>query len=772
MEDINVNFVSKEVPVPPQQAEQKAHTVKRKKKQKQKQSRNEDKYLIRPLEDTKGDTSRDIFSATRFDELPICDKLKASLRENSYSLMTTIQQRAIPAILSNQYVLVKSETGSGKTFAYLIPILQRMYELSLKGETEIITRDKGAYALIFAPTRELAAQIYESCLKLTRRLSFIVCGALMGGESVKKEKSRLRKGLNIVIATPGRLLYHLKNTQAMAMPNLKFVVFDEADRMLDMGFEKDVKGCTDAIKEYLKEKFQNISVILAAATTGGRLTDLVQNIMSSYISVGFETDTDATVQVPSTIQQYYAIVPAMYKIHYLLAFLFCKHGSKIIVFLSTCQEVNYLHELLKSMNWNLLGREASKGGEEFKLFKNNVYKLHGDMEHSVRKEMFSGFNNAKSGILVSTDVAARGLDFQGVRWVVHYDMNREVKEYVNRIGRTARLNNEGKSLCILMEGEKGYVDRLRETGLNLKQIPDKAILANFQESAAKHLMPGVMKKGKDQAKGMLEGIRALLKTTIGKDNGLIKLAVGAYRSSISAFASRSLKDKKIFNYKELNFTDLAKGFGVAKEWATEDRKKRSMLQGLDKFSQGKSTEGNVEKGKARAGPEGSKIEQLAQKRAKKMEEVVKQISKKMAKSLDYQVFKLLLVPNIVPFTLNVPTNVKTTINNQINQCRFPQFRSPKRISARQSPRTAFIDQNNRSKVHYTWRFKLDGKEHCVELMVSYLTACRRVFQDGVMVFEKRMYLQQTKRKQAVCGIPVFTKYRRTCDNHKPAKGHI
>ena len=229
MEDISVNFVDEKRKLEEEKPveEDKVDTIKRKKKLHLKKAQVEDRYL-KSLEDTTEKAApRDIFSLTRFEELPICDKLKSSLKENSYSHMTLIQQRAIPAILSNQYVLVKSETGSGKTFAYLVPILQKLYELSIKQEGAQIKRDKGAYVLIFSPTRELATQIYESCLKLTKRLTFIVCGALMGGESVKREKARLRKGLNVIIATPGRLLYHLQHTTSMNLSNLQYIVCDK-----------------------------------------------------------------------------------------------------------------------------------------------------------------------------------------------------------------------------------------------------------------------------------------------------------------------------------------------------------------------------------------------------------------------------------------------------------------------------------------------------------------------------------------------------------------
>jgi len=617
MEDININFVTQPLPVSkspasPKVTRQRPDANRRKQKIKRKQMKAKTKLVA--LKDKKKDEVREIFSATKFSELPICDKLKASLSENSYTFMTLIQQRAIPTILSNQFVLVKSETGSGKTFAYLIPLLQKLYELS---EAEPISRDKGAYAIIFAPTRELAIQIYESCLKLTKRMAFVISGALMGGEAVKKEKARLRKGLNIIIATPGRLLYHLRNTQAMVMSNLRFLVFDEADRILDLGFEKEVKTCIGVIKDNTKDKFGTLSIILAAATTGGKLTDLVKSIMTDYIPVGFEVDTDSAVKVPSTIQQYYSIIPSKYKIHYLLSLLFSKQKSKLIVFFSTCQEVNYVYELIRKIDWNELGGEKRKHEEALSIFNKGIYKLHGNMQHSDRKVMFSEFNSTKTGVLVSTDIIARGLDFQGVRWIIHYDINNEIKEYVNRIGRTARLNTGGKSLCFLMEEEKGYIKKLKDIGLEFNSIPSEAILDNFT-----HAIPKYIK----QYKGMnvVGDIGGLIRTTIGKDKTMIQLALGAYKSSISSFAARSIKDKAIFNYKEINFGELAHGFGLAKEWVMENKKKRIMMEGYDKIVQG---------GKNKL--ESNKVEDIAEQKIKKMEEVIKKMNKGLANSLDY-----------------------------------------------------------------------------------------------------------------------------------------
>lgn len=149
----------------------------------------------------------DVFAGEKFIELPINDKLKEVLKINSFDELTNIQKNSIPVILQNQNVIVKSETGSGKTLAYLVPLLEYLSHHSLN--TEKISREKGTYCIIFSPTRELCAQIEIELKRLLKLFYYVVCGTIMGGEQVSKEKSRIRKGMTVMICTPGRFLYHL-----------------------------------------------------------------------------------------------------------------------------------------------------------------------------------------------------------------------------------------------------------------------------------------------------------------------------------------------------------------------------------------------------------------------------------------------------------------------------------------------------------------------------------------------------------------------------------
>lgn len=167
--------------------------------------------------------------------------------------MTSIQKKAIPQILNHKNVVLKSETGSGKTMAYLVPMIEKLYQYSVTKEK--IWRDQGVYALILSPTRELCCQIDLELQKLTKFFNFVVSTTIMGGENPKKEKARLRKGCTVLVCTPGRFLYHLENTASLKMDRLQHLIIDEADRMLDMGFEREMNACLEKIRKRIPEKF-------------------------------------------------------------------------------------------------------------------------------------------------------------------------------------------------------------------------------------------------------------------------------------------------------------------------------------------------------------------------------------------------------------------------------------------------------------------------------------------------------------------------------------
>lgn len=468
---------------------------------------------------------RDIISADDFNSLNIDPKLKQVLEQNGYRQLTNIQKASIPVILSSNNVLVKSETGSGKTLCYCVPLIDHLVKFAK--DVERITRDHGTYAIIFSPTRELCLQIENTLKKILKPFNYIVPGCLMGGEQVKKEKARLRKGINILICTPGRLLYHLNNTQSLKLDRLQYLIFDESDRILDMGFEREMTQCLQGLKLKASNLFvQNqepnnfltnhkVKVNLVSATLGKKVNNLSNKLMKNEIRVGFDTKNDEKPSndeeniidlrssIPSSIQQHYMKVPNhKFKLLYLLSFLNLHQNSKLIVFMSTCDCVNYLSELLRNINWINLLRNRSDADEDkpdstAKIFDGKIFCLHGKMKHTERKIAFSQFDKLTEGILISTDVASRGLDFKNVDWVVQFDVHPSLKEYANRIGRTARLNVDnvsteiaqpssaaGNSLIFIDEGsETPYIDCLVNYGAKITEMNRFKLLQEFTKFA-------------------------------------------------------------------------------------------------------------------------------------------------------------------------------------------------------------------------------------------------------------------------------------------------
>jgi ATP-dependent RNA helicase DDX31/DBP7 len=252
--------------------------------------------------------------------------------------------------------------------AYLVPLLEHLSKYSL--EVEKISRDKGTYAIIFSPTRELCTQIEVEMQKLLKLFNYVLCSTIMGGENPKKEKAKLRKGLTVVVCTPGRLLYHLQNTQSINFSRLHTIIIDEADRLLDMGFEKEMTQCMEQIKKRCPEKFtpeadlfhsESLRVNFVSATLTKKVELLGAKLMKSYKTVGFENDTKNDTQVsgeemalaiPNQVQQFYMQVPIQYRLIYLLMFLYAHQSEKIIVFASNCEAVNLIHKILKDLDWN------------------------------------------------------------------------------------------------------------------------------------------------------------------------------------------------------------------------------------------------------------------------------------------------------------------------------------------------------------------------------------------------------------------------------------
>ncbi|KZF23122.1 DEAD-domain-containing protein [Xylona heveae TC161] len=369
-------------------------------------------------------------------DLPLSTPTADGLEASHFKTLTDIQRKAIPLALKGKDCLGAAKTGSGKTLAFLIPVLENLVR---KRWTEF----DGLGALILSPTRELAIQIFEVLRKIGRYHTFSA-GLVIGGKSLNEERERLSR-MNILVCTPGRMLQHMDQTAAFDVDNLQMLVLDEADRIMDMGFQSTV----DAIIEHLPKERQTM---LFSATQTKRVSDLARLSLREpeYISV-HEAATSAT---PSTLQQHYVVTPLHQKLDTLWSFIRANVKSKILVFLSSSKQVRFVYESLRHLQPGI-----------------PLLHLHGRQKQTSRLDVTSSFSRAKHSCLFATDVVARGLDFPAVDWVIQFDCPEDADTYIHRVGRTARYERDGRAVLFLDPSEEeGMLRRLEQKKVPIEKI--------------------------------------------------------------------------------------------------------------------------------------------------------------------------------------------------------------------------------------------------------------------------------------------------------------
>jgi ATP-dependent RNA helicase DDX18/HAS1 len=439
---------------------------------------------------------------TKFSDLNLSDRTSAAIKEMGFEDMTEIQRRAIPPLMAGKDVLGAAKTGSGKTLAFLIPAIEMLSAMRFKPRN-------GTGVIIVSPTRELALQIFGVARELMEKHSQTF-GIVIGGSNRRAEAEKLVKGVNLLIATPGRLLDHLHNTQGFVFKNLKALIIDEADRILEVGFEDEMRSI---IKILPKEERQTM---LFSATQTTKVADLARISLRPgplYINVDYRKE-HSTVE---GLEQGYVKCDSEVRFRLLFSFLKKHQKKKIIVFFSSCASVTFHSELLNYIDLPVLS-------------------LHGKLKQQVRTNRFFEFCNAPSGTLICTDVAARGLDIPEVDWVIQYDPPDDPRDYIHRVGRTARgVGGKGRSLIMLLPSEMGFLKMLKE-----ERIP----LTEFELPANKIL-----------------NIQSQLEKLVSQNFYLNKSAKDGYRSYLQSYASHSLRS--VFDVHKLDLVKVAKSFGFA-----------------------------------------------------------------------------------------------------------------------------------------------------------------------------------------------------------------
>ena len=365
-----------------------------------------------------------------FKDLDITEPILKAIEEKGYTNPTPIQVKAIPAALAGNDILGCAQTGTGKTAAFAIPIIQH-----LQTEKE---RNKTIKALILTPTRELALQISE-CIEDYARYTQVRHGVIFGGVNQRMQVDMLRKGVDILVATPGRLL-DLMNQGYIRLDGVRHFVLDEADRMLDMGFIHDIKRLLPKLP---KEK----QTLFFSATMPDTIISLTNSLLRKPVKISI-TPKSSTVD---TIEQTVYFVEKKEKSKLLISILQKAQGQSVLVFSRTKHNADRIVRVLGKAG---IGSQA----------------IHGNKSQNARQSALENFKSGKIRVMIATDIAARGIDINELPLVINYDLPDVPETYVHRIGRTGRAGNSGTALTFCSEEERKLVNDIQKlTGKKLSK---------------------------------------------------------------------------------------------------------------------------------------------------------------------------------------------------------------------------------------------------------------------------------------------------------------
>ncbi|KAJ6225866.1 hypothetical protein RDWZM_004411 [Blomia tropicalis] len=491
----------------------------------------------------------DLFSELSFEQLGCTPLLVACLKQRfKLEIATKVQSLSIPALLNGKDALIKSATGSGKTLAYSIPLVHQLQAIEPK-----IIRTSGLYSIIIVPTRELALQTYDCLDLLLQPYRRIVLSLLVGGEKKKSEKARLRKGINILVATPGRLLDHLEHTTNLRMEKLKWLIIDEADRLYEQGFSAVIG---QIIEHFHRSCPHHIQTVLLSATLSKGVKELAGLSLNQPAIVDVHDHQEQrmdSIVLPDSLENCYMIVPPKLRLVILCCLLVkslerqSKDGTKMIVFISCQDAVDYFATLVNIV----LNKQLESIGKQL-----TILQLHGNMSQNDRTQTFKKFHEATHGILFCTDVVSRGLDMPNVDLVLQMSAPPLVEDYVHRVGRTARVGSKGRSILLLLPSETKFVHHLqsqlsiRMTGIKVESYFNTLRSIKF-ESVKLHT---------DQER--LAYLHNQLEEEVYSDENMHQMGAKAYLSYLRSYASYPHKMSYCLPFKELHLGHLAKNFAL------------------------------------------------------------------------------------------------------------------------------------------------------------------------------------------------------------------
>ena len=488
--------------------------------------------------------------------------------EYKFDKITKVQYIVINEFLKNQDVIVKSITGSGKTLSYIIPIFQRLIKYTL----EIENYKNKILCLILLPSRELSEQVFNDISKfINNLLEKFTCQLLIGGKKIENDIEKLSNEIpNIIVATPGRLL-DIEEKMKLMFNELQILIIDEADKMLDMGFEMAVSSIISKLPKQRRTGLfsatvtSNVENIIKAGMRNPIFIDIFingknnnnifiensdlkiknfGNYGSFYKIIPFSQDNykinNIKNEVPKGLNQYYRLIKNIkYKIPHLIQILNSLYNTeknkKIMLFLSTCNSVDYFNLLLPKI---------------FKYFNINdysIYKLHSKINQNKRekelKEFKQNFNN-KINILLTTDLASRGIDIPDIDMIIQFDPPKNEDSYIHKAGRTARVGNSGISLLFLIENELPFITYMKQKFIYIENFPSLLKDENMED--------------KIDNKSILQCIKDINIS----DKWIYDKAVNSFVSFIKFYHEIELK--YIFDYRQLDLGNLANSFQLLK----------------------------------------------------------------------------------------------------------------------------------------------------------------------------------------------------------------
>ncbi|GAO16013.1 hypothetical protein UVI_02055920 [Ustilaginoidea virens] len=545
-------------------------------------------------------TNAPLRDVANFGSLTLSSRLVDSLAKMDLERPTAIQNKVIPHMLcGSSDVFVQAETGSGKTLAYLLPILHRVLMLSGKGDGRQIHRDSGVFAIIVSPTRELARQTHTVVEQLIRPFPWLVSTAITGGESKKAEKARIRKGVNFLVATPGRLADHVDNTKALNLGTVRWLVLDEGDRLMDLGFEEDLRKVIDALRgiALVKSTEKGASLdalperrvtVLCSATMKMNVQKLGEMSLAdaTFLAAEKSEDEDATTEIvhkaPAQLHQTYVVVPSKLRLVTLTLYLksvFSRRGQtmKAIVFMSCSDTVDFHYEMLRDPNEtqlppsvriekDLAETTVSKAAYVTSPASPEVvlYRMHGSLSQPTRTATLRSFSACKSpSLLLTTDVSSRGLDIPSVDLVVEYDPAFSFADHIHRVGRTARAGRPGDATLFLLPGaEEGYIGLLKSSAPPSSKSCESILKTGLMSALEFPVETAAGPSDGQSCHEKAESLQLHLEQRLLAHPRLLELARSGFKSHVRAYATHVREERIYFDMTQLHLGHVAKSFGL------------------------------------------------------------------------------------------------------------------------------------------------------------------------------------------------------------------